>query len=86
MLTFAGGGLHVAVTRKLDALIILVTVALGLASTPVLTQLPQSLSSAQAQRLLLTLRRLFSSRTETAFWIVFLSNLWSLIIYNSVSA
>lgn len=59
MLTLAGGGLHVAVTRKLDALITLVTVALGLASacsTPVLlTQLPQSLSSAQAQHLLLTL-------------------------------
>lgn len=59
MLTLAGGGLHVAVTRKLDALITLVTVALGLASacsTPaLLTQLPQSLSSAQAKHLLLTL-------------------------------
>lgn len=56
VLTLAGGGLHVAVTRKINALITLVTVALGLASarsTPVLLpQLPQSHSSAQAQHLL----------------------------------
>lgn len=55
MLTLAEGGLHVAVTRKINALITLVTVALGLASarsTPVLPQLPQSHSSAQAQHLL----------------------------------
>lgn len=52
MLTLAGGGLHVVVTRKINALITLVTVALGLASarsTPVLLpQLPQSHNSAQA--------------------------------------
>lgn len=48
MLTLAGGGLHVAVTRKINALITLVTMALGLASarsTPVLLpQLPHSLT------------------------------------------
>lgn len=52
MLTLAGGGLHAAVTRKRDALVALVTVALGLAlfnsCSPYSTTSASQLSSATA--------------------------------------